>query len=478
LLALFAFLVPSGAHSQAIDWIATEDGIILGHDPGSARLEGMGGLSIAVPDESNKLDLNHYGGNVSALLWESDAARWDFWTHAATILHDSFDAGGVRQRDRVQTNEYGGRMAWRSKGRRVLGLDYSYDAINQGTGPLEQSKVRGPMWGVFGGQQVARVVLGGGIHLIGDNQDRTSTDFFAIRHKSSGQRYVGSLAIDAGPLVLGLQSERQVNQITGDSRDEARFHEDIYTWKRPVETYSGSAVWSFSDVLRGAVRARAQKIDGREDVRISWSDRMPENPARTNILVHAGTFDERGRNYEVGSRWEMRPSEAIFLTADGSIARTSTKIVEGSNFKGSQRAEDSKEHLARAGGAVSYQAPSKRLRVGAEGWFIRDSRDDAIAATSVVARTLELRTGAEYFVQDAFAIRAGYLRSAEDEDTSLPRTLGIGNGFSIGGGYFPRGGLYQIDAAIRVEKVLPNYDGNPRSEKRRTYFSLGARFLF
>ncbi len=205
---------------------------------------------------------------------------------------------------------------------------------------------------------------------------------------------------------------------------------------------------------------------------------MPENPARTNVLVHAGTFDERDRNYEVGTRWEMRPVEAVFLSADGSIVHSSAKIDEGSNFKGSLRAQDSKEDVARAGGGVSFSDPTKRFRVGAEGWFIRDSQKDEITATEVVARTLELRTGAEYFVRDAFAIRAGYFRSAEDQDTSLPRTLGIGNGVSIGGGYFPRGGLYQIDAAVRLEKVLPNYDGNPSSEVRRTYFSLGARFLF
>jgi hypothetical protein len=463
------------ARSQAIDWIATEDGVTLQRDPGSARLEGMGGLSIAVPDEGNKLDLNRYGGNLSALLWHIDTRKWDFWSRTGEVLDDRFDAQGARQRVRLDTSEYGGRMAWRDKDQRVLGLDYVHDTIERGAGALDDSKIRGPWWGLFGAQKVGRLVIGGGIHLSSDNEDLTSQDFFAIRHDSHGQRYAGSVAIDAGSLNIGIQAERQVNQIGGNSRDAARFHEDVYTWKRPIEAYDGSAIWT----VRGAFRARALKIDGRQDVRISWSDRMPENPGRVNVLLRAGTFNERTRSYEAGTRWEMRPTEAIVLTADGSIVRTDTKVVEGYNFKGSQRAQDSKERIARAGGGMSYQVHSRRLRFGVEGWVVRDGRKDAFVNDNaeVVARTLEIRGGAEYFVRDDLAVRAGYVRSAEDEDTDLPRTLGIGNGFSVGAGYLPRGGLVQIDAAIRVEKVLPNYDGDPSSETRRTYFTVGARFL-
>lgn len=474
--ALLALLAPAGAQAQAIDWIASEEGITILRGPGSARLEGMGGLAIAVPDEWNKLDLNHYGGNISALLWSSDSRKWDMWGRTGSILHDQFDVAGNRNRVRLDSEEYGGRVAWWSGKKRVLGLDYVYDLIDHDA-PFDVSKVRGPWGGAFGGQKVGRAVIGGGIHISADSQDLSSSDFFAIRHRSSGQRFVGSIAFDAGSLDLGLQAERQVNNISGISRDIARFHEDTYTWKRPIEVYGGSAIWSVNDAVRGAVRARAMRIDGRQDVRISWSDRMPENPGRINFVIRAGTFNERVRTFETGTRWEMRPAGSVQLAVEGSFLRTNTEVAEGYNFKGSRRAEDSKERVARAGGGLSYQTPSRRIRLGAEGWFLRDSREDALTQSKIVARTYELRSGAECFVNDVIAVRAGYIRSAEDQDTDLPRTLGIGNGFSVGAGYLPRGGLYQVDTAIRVEKVLPDYDGNPRSEERRTYFSLTIRFL-
>jgi len=294
-LVLLGIVAVCGVHAQAIDWLAAEQGIAIAHTPGSSRLDGMGGLSICVPDEMNKLGLYWYGDNLSALLWESDTRQWNLWDRLTTEVNDRYDAQAVRQRTQLEYAEYGGRMAWRQQDQRFLGADYTYDMLSRSTSAFDDSKVRGPWYGVFGGQKIGRFVLGAGLHLSGDNQDLTTTDVFAIRHYSSGLRFVGSLAGYAGPVHFGLQAERQSNDISGVSRDESRFHEDEYTWSRPVEKYDGSAIWNPSDNVRGSFRARSVRIDGRQDVHVSWSDRMPQNPGRTNFTLHVGTFSERVR---------------------------------------------------------------------------------------------------------------------------------------------------------------------------------------
>ena len=72
--------LPAGA--QAIDWHASGAGLSLSHQPGSARLEAMGGLEVAVRDEDRELNLLDYGRNICGYLTDSDYRRWDFWqTH-------------------------------------------------------------------------------------------------------------------------------------------------------------------------------------------------------------------------------------------------------------------------------------------------------------------------------------------------------------------------------------------------------------
>jgi hypothetical protein len=470
----------SGARAQAIDWLASQDGISFTRAPGTSRLDGMGGLSITIPDEANKLDLGIYGGNLSALLWDSDTRKWEFWNRSSSNFFDHYDSLGIRlPRLRNDTTEYGGRMSWRKPDQRLLGLEYSYDTLDRTQGPQDDSKVRGPSFGLLGAQKVGPLSLGAGLSLSSDNQDLTTSDVFAIRHSGSGLQFTGSLAYQGGSFGVGVQTIRQVNTIKGSSRDESRFLEDSFTWKRPIVAYEGVATWAPTEALRGAVRGRMEHIDGRQDVRISWSDRMPQNPGRRNLLLKVGTFSERVRSVEMGTRWELRPQESITLAAEGDILRSDTKVKEGFNFKGSRRAEDSKERVTRGGAGISYQIPSKRARVGVEGWYLRDSFENVLPGelSKVVGRSLELRTGVEYFVTNQIALRGGLDQSAVDTDLDAPDTFGIGDGFTFGAGYLPRGGLYRLDAAVRVSKVLPDYAGAERSETRRTFVSLGARFL-
>jgi hypothetical protein len=154
-------------------------------------------------------------------------------------------------------------------------------------------------------------------------------------------------------------------------------------------------------------------------------------------------------------------------------------VTEGHNFKGSRRQLDSEREETRARAGGSYVLRDGRLRLGVEGSFARRVREETrqSGSTDVTSRVVCLHTGAEFFVTDAIALRGGWIRIARDDDLDAPRTLVVGNAWTVGGGYLPRGGLVQLDVSLRIQDLNPDYDGNPSLEESEIDLSMTARFL-
>ncbi len=479
-LLLFSVALAGGTQGQAIDWAADVSDVTLERGPGSARLEGMGGLLLGIPDEGRELNLHDYGRNLSGILWDSDASRMDLWYRASDAVVDLRDAQRTRTRSRSELGESGTTLYWRVSPRRLLGADVALERLGDQTERSDRSLVRNPSWDAFGMQQFGSFVLGGEIGFTRDDQSLRTEDVFAITHGSSGTRYVGAVAYRRRPIVAGLQVERQANTITGASHDESRFHEDEMTWKRPVGIYSATVIWQPSEKISGALRGEVQRVDAREEARISWSDRMPDNPGRATFLLDVGTFEEKVRRNVVGSRWEVHPVELLQLGAEWESGQVKEDVTEGENFKGSRRAENSKRSWTRLGVGGGYELAGGRLHVGADGWYLRKTDEQGLVGgkSKATGRTVDFRAGAEWFVASSIALRGGFTRTAADSNVDQPETLLAGNGFALGIGYLPRGGLYQIDAAFRQRRLNPDYQGDPSREESGTAISLGARFLF
>ena len=199
---------------------------------------------------------------------------------------------------------------------------------------------------------------------------------------------------------------------------------------------------------------------------------MPDNPGRKNFLITVGTFEEEVRRNVIGSRWESEPFDLLHLGVSWESGQIKEVVTEGGNFKGSRRAEDSKRSWTRLGAGGGYALAAGRVNVGTDGWYTsRTSEERLIGGQSkVTGRTVELRAGAEWLVTGALALRGGLVRTAADSDTDQPRTLLVGNGFTLGIGYLPQGGLYQLDAAFRYRSLDPDYDGEPSREESGTGF--------
>jgi hypothetical protein len=480
LLTCLSVMPLSGvAQGQAIDWRADALDVALERGQGTARLDGMGELLLSVADEERELNLHDYGRNLAGTLWDADASRIDLWFRSTDHVIDDRDAQRTRTRTRVETGEFGTSFDWRVNPKRMLGVDFAYERLGDDVERGDNSLIRNPNLAFFGMQQIGYFVLGGAIGLVNDSQSLNSSDIFAVRHKSSGTRYLGSMAYRRGPITAGLQIESQVNTIDGLSYDESKFHEDEMTWKRPVEVYSGSLFWEANQWITGSLRGEVKRIDAREDAQVSWSDRMPDNPGRAGVLLDVGTFEEKVSRSIVGSRWDVRPTDLLRLGVDAEIGQLDQEVNEGVNFKGSRRAQDSKRTWARLGMGGGYQLADGKLQIGADAWYLRANDEQSLAGQSpkIKDRTVELRLGAEWFVAEALALRGGYLRTAADSDLDQPQSLLKGNGLTLGVGYLPRGGLYQINAAFKVQSLTPDYQGEPSTEEANTAFSLAARFL-
>jgi hypothetical protein len=479
LCPLFALFSANGASAQAIDWLSGESGITISRETGSARLDAMGGLSIVVPDESNELNLSDYGENLSGMLRDSDGRRWESWARSSERKADSRNGSGVRTRVRDSVTELGGRITWRRPGHRFLGLEYRHDSFVNDVEQAEKSKIRGPWWGGMIGQVFGPFTASGSIRLQSDNEDLRTDNIFAVRHRSSGVHYTGALSYLAGAMEVGLQMERSVVTIDGVSRDESRFHEDELTWRRPSTIYSGVLLWSPAKRVDGAVRVQILDLNGRQEVKVSWSDRMPQNPGRENFRTSAGTFDEEISGLSLGTRWQARITEPLLVAMELERSQEEELVTEGHNYKGSRRQLDIERTTTRATAGAGYELNGGRLRIGVEGSLTRHVEEERLlsGAIEVTSRLLGLHTGVEYFVNDVVALRAGLVRVARDDDLDGPRTLLLGNALTFGAGYVPRGGLVQIDLGVGFRDLNPDYDGDPSLEESEIDLSLTARLL-
>lgn len=471
--------VSGAGWAQSVDYLAQEAGLALDRTPASARLEGMGGLTIAVADEGRELNLSDYGRNLAGWLPDREGRRSDLWFRSIDRAVDVRNERNVRTRTRTGLVETGAIASWSSGSKRLLGAEYAYERLETAVERGERSRDRGPQWGGFGNQRLGPLVVGGAVHFSSDAQHLTTTNPFGISHDGSGVRYTGALAYFRGNLAVGAQVERQVNTILGYGHEVSRFHEDELTWKRPVGIYSAVATFSPAALLRGAVRASLLRIDGRQDVDVSWDYRMPDNPGRANYRALVGAFEEEVRGGEIGSRWDADLTGSMRASIDGEIGWTSDLVTEGVNYKGSRRALDRDRGWTRLVGGLGYALASGRGRGGVEGSFLRTKTEDRVdgGVEEISERRLEVRAGAEYYLRDDIALRAGYARTVDDRDLDAPRTLHTGSAVTIGLGLMPRGGLFQIDALLRYGSLAPDYGGAPNREEEATSLGLGARFL-
>lgn len=476
-------LASSGASAQYSVFDGARLGQPISADRPQTRLLGMGHLSLVVEDENNQISLFDFAGNLAGTAEDRDGWSLESWGGRGTVEESYLVAHGgedLRQTTRLSGGTGGTDVVYRKDARRAIGVTANFfrHAMTRRYGDV--SKVRGPRAFAFYNENFGMLRLAVGAGRWSDNESVKSTDVFGVRHSSETWMYRFDAAYSLWGLDLGAQLQVDDVMIDGVSRGPSGFHQDEYRWSRPATTFSLSVLRSEGSLDAGG-RMVMMKRSGREEVDISWSDRFPDNPSRVNYRITAPTFKESESATMVEGRVLLRVGESIRLGAGAAYELFDSDVVEdlSSNYPGSRRNQDLEESRLRVGGGALVSLFAGRLSIGAETHYSAVSQEVELprGLRSNDSRRFEVRTGVEYLLPSRFAIRGGYVRGVQDENLDLPNTFYHANGYTVGLGWTPRGGMFSIDGAFRAVEASPDYEGWPDKSASRQDLMFSARFL-
>ena len=467
MMSVFALAVtialPAAAWAQLVDLRLGANGPAFTYGRTSGRLAAIGGMVVAVPDETNELNAIDFGDNVTGLLSDRDAWSTDLWARKG----DRTDRSNPVSRRTVDTDEQGLLFVSRLRDNTLaLGLllaraggDLSGSA--EDGRDLSGSNVSALYAQAFG----ERLKLGARAGVQEEKEGLSSTYVFALRHDAStaqGGVAAGYRALDW--LQLGVTADYLSSTIDGAS--SSAFHRDQYTWERPGAQVSGTAIADFGDATAGLL-IRRSSFDGREEVEANWADRFPLNPTHQNISWRGPTMKEEEDATVVLGRLNWEPDERTMVAALLGFGDEQRLVRRKANFDSSLPEMDEDEGSFAGALGASRWFREGRLLGAAEARMDQLSVDGKLARStySVDTSHLELSAGAEYFWTRSLLVRAGLLRSSRKHDTPVGELRHAGYGLTMGVGYVPTGGLLQIDAGYRFQRETPNDESKTLAEQ-------------
>jgi hypothetical protein len=477
LLAGMLMGIGSPARGTVREWLMLQAGLDPAalHSAPSVRLSGMGLVDLCVPDEANETNIRDFGLNVAGVLDDSDG-----W------VIESWYGGNRQQANRpAQDNKHsfgsaGGQVVYRSA-QMALGLDYNWTFYETTQSPGDWARVRGPLASVLINRRFGRFVLGGVAGSEHENESRSSDDYFSVRHDQS--RWVGQLGGQAamGGAIFAAGWDFERGDVEGKSVDPARFHEDELMWTRPVDRFSLAVVVPATGTFEAGLRARFMDRTGGETEIVSWSDTSPYNPSK-EFFRREGliTFREEESDADVAGRVRFALGQ-LTGTAEAVYRSWEWSAVEGTNFKGSNRAGRQASDVLKATGGVCTQFLRGRLLAAVQGEMGQADweRTQERVPSEGTARYGTLGAGLELFVTHDVALRGGMWFTSQDGDVNAPLTLSRGTGMSGGISWLPNGGTVQIHGSFRHISTNPQEDRATNvDEKAESGFLMGLRLLF
>ncbi len=474
--AALGLIMATPAEGTVREWLMLRAGLdptALPSAP-SVRLAGMGQVDLCIRDEANEINVRDFGGNVAGVLDDSDGWVIESW-FGGTQLQSQQSRLDVER----SYGQAGAQVIYRSE-ERAVGLDYNWTYYEEDAIPGDWARVRGPLLSGVVNQRVAGFVVGAIVGQERENEDRHSNDFFAVRHRQS--RWVGQLgalrAFGAWKVALGWDFER--GEVKGKSVDPSRFHEDTFSWTRPVDRFSLAVVLPKTGGFEGAVRARFLDRSGGEIAEVSWSGTSPRNPSREIYLrENLITFHEEESDADVTARLRLQLGGAL-LGLEGSVRTWEWEVVEGTNFKGSNRGGRWASDELSLGAGLSLPLLENTLVAAVQ---VRGTQEDwesreGLVLQEATARYATAGAGLELFVREDLVLRGGVWASSLDRDTDEPLSLSHRRGMAGGFSWLPSGGTMQFHGSLRLIKEDPwDEDAGSLEEIDGTSFLLGMRML-
>jgi hypothetical protein len=425
---------------------------------GTTRLDGMGGFETAVADENLEINLFDYSGNPAGYSEDRDS-----WSLDVRYAHQEFAGGNpslIRNDIKINDGTFG--IGYHKPGSMGIGgiIDYA-EAQSQDLSQLRNS------YNVVGFSLIANKFLfpklsAGLFFSRGDeSQDVFSTSIYDIDHETTTTR--GALGIGyllAPGVTLGFRGEVFRNQIDGESTSST--HDDVFDWERPGTEWSLHAFLDRGRLVGGADYTHGS-MEGKEDVRLSWSERFIFNPTNETLVLETDTFSEDRSTDVFRTRWRLNVIPGrLAVSAAATAADEDFDVVTNPNAIGSLTPGAVKTSGSAVVGGASWIGLGNRLLVAGE-LKLGSSEVTTTGEEEEVENTrdeLTLRVGGEYLLGSRVSGRLGLVRTAEGFDRTVRPASGgesyadLGSydttRLALGLGVVPFGAIWQIDFAYDV----------------------------
>ena len=453
----------------------------LNEGTGRVRLSGMGGFDVAVPDENNEINLLDYSGNPAGFSEDRDS-----WTIDLRYSHAEFEEGTTSPASTdVKVNDGAFILGYHVPKKYGFGgkLDYS-EAKTLDTFSTNTTYNLVGLELVTNYYLLKQLSLGLQGGYSSEKQDLSTTQFYSIEHEGHEPHIGGGAAYEVVPgITLGVRADAFPSKIDGTSASST--HQDNFSWDRPSNDVSAHAFVNRGRLDLGVDYDRL-KVEGRESVRLSWSERFLYNPTPDDYLLETDTFseDRSTKTFRTRAALHIIPGRLNVSAAFGKIDGN-FKVITNPNVLGSLDRSDASTSATEFLAGGSYTFLEDRLMLAGE-VKVRSSDFDNTGETS--ARSLSeddlvLRMGGEYLIGEKLAARAGIVRGKEDLTTTTYDENGIAsmppeqNGsfnswrLATGLGVIPWGAIWQLDLA---------YDITLQSDQKDdlSHFAAYIRYLF
>ena len=453
----------------------------LNEGTGRVRLSGMGGFETAVADENNEINLLDYSGNPAGYSEDRDS-----WTVDLRYSHSEFEEGTTSPASTdVKVNDGAFILGYHLPHRYGFGgkLDYA----EAKTLDLYSNNNAYNLVGlelVTNYYLLKKLSLGLQGGYSSEKQNLSSTEFYSIEHEGHEPHLGGGAAYEiTSGVTLGIRADAFPSKIDGTSASST--HQDSFSWDRPSNDWSAHAF-----VNRGRMDLGVDydhlKVEGRESVRLSWSERFLYNPTPDDYIREMDTFseDRTTKTFRTRAALHIIPGRLNVSAAYGKIDGN-FKVITNPNVLGSLARSDASTSANEFLAGGSYTLLEDRLLVAGEVKVRSSDFDNAgeTSAQSVSEDDLVLRMGGEFMVSEKLAARAGIVHGQEDLTTTIHDENGIAsmppaeNGsfkswrLATGLGVIPWGAIWQLDLA---------YDITLHSDQKEdlSHFAAYIRYLF
>ena len=479
-----------------------------------ARLEAMGGMREAVPDENNEINLLDFGGNLVGHLDDKPTHHldawggWRGWVDRTTPetpdqdfrIYPAGFLGNALPNDRyaiggsMKLVSGGGERVVTDQFLRLFGLPVANPESGSNVGTTLSSDLVGADFTAHYARRLTERISFG---LLGGYQSQDEERVAATTYDLDNDAHtwaakgsvVGRLFAQAGPFtdwVLGLNGVLGDTRIDGVSADD--LHTDEYTWDRNSWGMNVHLLGDVAGWAKGGLDFRYGSFEGQESASYNWSAQYSLNPTSETILETRTVHEEGYRDSGFLTRWEVTPPDLPASFGFGfNAGQTEYWVLPGTNVNSFVTARSQQVTAWEATGGGTYFLPRGRGLLAGEmvwGWSDRDERISP-PTERVGASSFELGTGGEYAVAMPLVARAGYryIRDDENRDRDDPAGESSAHRLALGAGYRTASGALSLELAFSYDWVSseaeePGVGDEVVEDKDRKLVTLQLRSLF